>query len=100
MRDQVDRGGGDGRCLCATGLAPACIAAHGSAIAIDEGHELLGRLGEELKFAGVERFAQPLQQKGIGAIGKGRSQAAEEKPSVRAASVSEGRPGSATGAES
>src|SRR3954469_10816809 len=60
---------------CATGLRAAGVAAHGSAIAIDEGHELLGRLGEELKFAGVERFAQPLQQKCIGAIGEGWAQA-------------------------
>ena len=60
-------------------LCPAHGLTHGRAIAIDEGHELLGRLGEKLKLAGIERFAQPLQQKGIGAIGKGRSQAAEEK---------------------
>jgi hypothetical protein len=60
-------------------LRPARVLTHGRAIAINEGHELFGRFGEELKLAGVERFAQPLQQKRIGAIGKGRSQAAEEK---------------------
>jgi len=65
--------------LAPTGLRAACVAAHGSAIAIDEGHELLGRLGEELQLAGVERFAQPLQQKCIGAIGKGWAEATEEK---------------------
>lgn len=81
-------------------LCPARGLTHGRAIAIDEGHELLGRLGEELKFAGVERFAQPLQQKCIGAIGEGWAQATKEEPSARAASVSKGRPGSAIGAES
>jgi hypothetical protein len=53
-------------------LRATCRPLDRGAITVDEGHELLGRLGEQLKLAGVERLAQPLQQEGVGAMGKAR----------------------------
>src|SRR5215831_3720779 len=49
-------------------------------IKIDESHQLFCHIGEQLEFSGVQRLAQQLQQEDVRAVGKTRSQAAEEKP--------------------
>ena len=48
-------------------------------VAIDKGNQLLCLIGEELKFAGVQRLAQPLKQEQVRALSRSRSQAAEEE---------------------
>jgi hypothetical protein len=81
-------------------LCPARVLTHGRAIAIDEGHELLGRLGEELKLAVSSGSLSHCSRKVSAPSAKDGPRPQKKKPSVRAASVSAGRPGSATGAES
>src|SRR6516225_1560510 len=49
------------------------------AIAIDERHQLLREIGEQLKLSGVQWLAQRLKEEGVRAVRERRSQAAEEK---------------------
>jgi hypothetical protein len=48
-------------------------------IAIDEGYQLFGRLGEQLEFSRIQRLAQELKEESIRAIQEGWPQAAEEE---------------------
>ena len=49
------------------------------AIAIDECHQSLREIGEQLKLSGVQWLAQRLKEEGVRAVRERRSQAAEEK---------------------